>query len=165
MGQWRRASAPRCLVRFLSPCPVAEEIWSSLVQAKQVFPPAHDCCCTACPGCLVGFWSLRELEAKAGREEDREEPNGSRMDMLKKVDTGPSRNSYLSHLIATSLLCLLPQCEMPKSQVASTAQEPGELPFPQLSSCPAESHILCRSELAKSLSHFDSKSSQTGELQ
>lgn len=54
------------------------------------------------------------------------------MDLVKKVDTGPSQNSYLSHLFATSLLCLSPQCDMPKLQAASTAQEPGELPFPQL---------------------------------
>lgn len=93
VAQWRRASAQKCLVRLLYPCPIAEEIWSSLVQAKQVSPPAHGCCCTACPGCLLGFWCLRELEAEAGREEGREEPRGSRMDVLKKVDTGPSQNS------------------------------------------------------------------------
>lgn len=52
--------------------------------------------------------------------------------MLKKADTGPSWKSYLSHLFATSLLCLLPWCDMLHSQVASTAQAPGELPFPQL---------------------------------
>lgn len=99
VGRWRRASGQRGLVRFLCPCPLTEEIWSSLVQAKQVSPPAHDCC-TACPGCLLGFWSLRELEAEAGREEGRDESNGSRMDMLKKVDTGP-----LMKVIPQSPLC------------------------------------------------------------
>lgn len=55
VGQWRKASAQRCLLRFLCPCPIAEEIWSSLVQAKQVSPPAHD---SAALLALAAYWDF-----------------------------------------------------------------------------------------------------------
>lgn len=55
VGRWRRASAQQGLVRFLCPCPLTEEIWSSLVQAKQVFPPAHD---SAALLALAAYWDF-----------------------------------------------------------------------------------------------------------
>ena len=69
-----------------------------------MFPPADGCCCAACPGGLLGFWSLRELEAEADREEGRDEPNRSGTERWKeKVDIGP-----LPALVPRSPLCCIP---------------------------------------------------------
>lgn len=123
MAQWRKTSAHECWVMFLCPCPAAEEIWCSPVQAELVSPPAQAAAALLALAARRDFGSLRELE-------DREEPNGSRMEVLKKVGTEPSQNSHLRILFGTSLLCLSAWCDLPKSRLPAQLRSQGSCHFP-----------------------------------
>lgn len=164
-GHWGKTYAQVCLDRLLCPCPSVEGILSLLAQAKQMSPHADGYCCAACPNVLLGFWSLRELEAEVDREEGRDETNRSGMESWKdKVGHRTSASTGtpvtpLSHPSPCSGV-MVTSCWLP-----AQGRRQGQPPFPQLSSCTAESHVLFKSEFANSLPHFDSKCSQTGELQ